>query len=94
MQFGRFTLTSVSAPHDVFVAKLDSAGNYMWVAQGGSLAEDHGNAIGLDGAGNIYIAATVATGIFNARFGSIAIPGSPSFANDDIVVAKLSPAGI
>lgn len=94
VQFGQFTLTSVSVPHDVFVAKLDSLGNYLWVAQGGGLAEDYGNAIGLDAAGNVYVAGSVATGNANTKFGSIALPGGlPGSVSDDIVVAKLSPNG-
>jgi gliding motility-associated-like protein len=93
IQFGQFTLTSAGAPHDVFVAKLDSMGNYLWVAQGGGSAEDYGNAIGLDATGNVYIAGSVGTGFANAQFGSIAVPGTPGTVTDDVVVAKLSPAG-
>jgi gliding motility-associated-like protein len=93
VQFGQFTLTSVGAPHDVFVAKLDSMGTYLWVAQGGGYAEDDGNAIGLDAAGNVYIAGSVGTGFANAQFGTIAVPGTLGTATDDVVIAKLSPAG-
>jgi hypothetical protein len=92
VQFGSFTLTSVSGAHDVFVAKLDSAGTYQWVAQGGGLADDKGNGIGLDAAGNVYVATTVSTGSTNVHFGSIALSSKYALEND-IVVAKLSSAG-
>jgi hypothetical protein len=92
-QFGAFTRTSVSPPHDVFVAKLSPTGTCLWVAQGGSLADDMGTDIGLDGAGNVYVTGTVVTGNSNATFGTITLPGTGSGNDLDVFVAKLSPAG-
>ncbi|MBS1647333.1 MAG: gliding motility-associated C-terminal domain-containing protein [Bacteroidetes bacterium] len=40
-QFGAFTLNSVSGSQDVFIAKLDQNGNFLWAkSAGGPLAED------------------------------------------------------
>ncbi len=42
---------------DVFVVKLDAAGNHVWSrAVGSSIAEDFGDDVAVDGAGNIIVA--------------------------------------
>lgn len=46
---------------DVFVHKLSSTGNFLWVGQFGSANDDFGNGITLDATGNIHT-----TGYFNA----------------------------
>uniref|UniRef100_UPI0035CB615C SBBP repeat-containing protein n=1 Tax=uncultured Hymenobacter sp. TaxID=170016 RepID=UPI0035CB615C len=89
IRFGNLTLYSTGGS-DVFVAKLDAAGNCIWAASGGGSNTDYGRGIGLDAAGNAYV-----TGIFSgssARFGttSIAATGPGLF---DTYVAKLSPTG-
>lgn len=81
--FGSTTLTS-SGNKDIFVAKLDSDGNWLWAKKAGGTAYDYGQGIVLDGSGNIFV-----TGYFRdiANFGDISLTSN---GYDDIFVAKLS----
>jgi hypothetical protein len=54
-----FTLNAVAS--DIFVLKLDFAGNFAWVKQMGGLEGGTSYSIALDASGNIYT-----TGIFRA----------------------------
>lgn len=88
---GLFNLTSAGA-EDVFVLKLDTSGNFVWVkALGGSNGEV-GWSINLDASGNIYTAGLFSgaaedfdpgTGVFNL----------PYSGQQDIFISKLDPSG-
>ncbi len=80
--FGPYNLVS-SGLDDIFVAKLDSSGSWLWAAQAGGTDLDRGSGIALDGAGNIYL-----IGEFrgSASFGSLTITSS---GNLDTFIAKL-----
>ena len=81
--FGTTTLTS-SGGSDIFVAKLDSSGNWLWAKQAGGTDYDDGYGIVVDINGNSYV-----TGIFyssNCSFGSTTLTSS---GGSDIFVAKL-----
>jgi len=82
--FGPYTLTS-SGDYDIFVAKLDTYGNWLWAVRAGGAYEDHGIGIAMDSAGNCYLA-----GYFygSASFGPYTLTSS---GGTDIFVAKLSP---
>ncbi len=86
--FGSTTLTSYGSG-DIFVAKLDTAGNWLWVKNAGSTHQDDALALDLDSAGNALV-----SGWFNgtAAFGthSLTVSGGDVF---DIFTAKLDPAG-
>lgn len=41
--------------YDLFVTKLDASGTVLWTKQDGSTANDAGNRLALDGAGNLWI---------------------------------------
>jgi hypothetical protein len=83
--FGAYTLTSGGAS-DVFVAKIDKDGDFVWAIQGGGVGGHtaYGIAALPDGS-------SVLTGTFggNATFGSISLSGS----NNEVFVAKLDPNG-
>ncbi|HOY85609.1 MAG TPA: SBBP repeat-containing protein [Candidatus Syntrophosphaera sp.] len=86
VSFGTISLNSGSG-HDIFVCKLDSAGNYLWAVHAGG---DNGglvNDIVLDRFGNIYI-----TGAFwgSVSFGTTTLTSNGS---DDIFVSKLDNNG-
>jgi len=85
VSFGSIALSSVGGS-DVFVAKLDPAGNYLWAVRGGGNGSDSSQGIAVDATGHIYI-----TGSFTstATFGT----ALTTAGNSDIFVAKLTPAG-
>jgi len=86
--FGTTTLTSIGAD-DIFVAKLDSNGNWLWAKQaGGTSSVAYGYSIATDSSGNSYV-----TGFFyadTASFGSITLTSS---GDSDIFVTKLDSNG-
>jgi hypothetical protein len=84
---GSSTLTSTGGM-DVFIAKLDSGGNWLWARRaGGSAYYDMGLGIATDGSSNCYV-----TGLFygSADFGSTTLNAS---GISDIFVAKLDGNG-
>ena len=81
--FGATTLTS-SGQYDIFVAKMDSNGNWLWAKQAGGTSSDRGYSIAVDDNGNSYV-----TGYFeeSATFGATTLTSS---GYEDIFVAKLN----
>lgn len=87
---GTHYLTSAGG-HDIFVSKLDAAGNYVWAKRMGGISIDVGNAIAVDASGNVYT-----TGFF---WGTVDFnPGTgtynlTSIGTADIFVSKLDASG-
>ena len=85
-----FTLNAI-ASSDIFILKLDVAGNFSWVKQTGGPLGGTGYSIAIDATGNIYT-----TGMFR---GTIDIDPGPgvynltSAGNTDIYLSKLSSTG-
>lgn len=84
--FGSTTLTSVGG-QDVFIAKLDTQGNWLWAKKAGWTAYDIAYEIDADQQGNVYV-----TGWFtnSGQFGDIFITGG---GNEDMFLAKLDSYG-
>ncbi|MBW6514298.1 MAG: T9SS type A sorting domain-containing protein, partial [Candidatus Syntrophosphaera sp.] len=84
--FGATTLYS-AGNDDIFVAKLNEAGNWLWAERAGGTENDCGYAVAVDNDGNCLV-----TGEFqgSADFGKIDLASS---AYHDICVAKLHPDG-
>ncbi|HPI42519.1 MAG TPA: SBBP repeat-containing protein [Candidatus Cloacimonas acidaminovorans] len=80
--FGTTTLTS-SGQYDIFVAKMDINGNWLWAKKAGGTSYDYGLGITVDANGNSYV-----TGYFleSATFGATTLTSS---GNEDIFIAKL-----
>jgi hypothetical protein len=56
--FDSIELTSAGGA-DIFVAKLDSAGNHQWAVRAGFAANDNANGLGVDTDGFVYVAGAI-----------------------------------
>lgn len=87
--FGSQVVVSASANiDDIFVAKLDPNGGVVWVRAMGSVGDDTGKAIALDGSGNVY---AVGGFIGTANFGAISLTAPNGYR--DMYIAKISNDG-
>ena len=86
--FGSTTLTSAGRD-DIFVAKMNSTGHWLWAVQAGGHSDDQGMDIAIDSAGNVFL-----TGKFQdtAYFGSDSMTASHT-TNVDLFVAKIDTFG-
>ena len=69
--------------YDMFVAKYDASGNKLWLAQRGTSAQESGEGVATDAAGNIYV-----TGYTGGD-----LDGNTSAGGWDIFLMKFDPAG-
>ncbi|HWR27556.1 MAG TPA: PKD domain-containing protein, partial [Candidatus Thermoplasmatota archaeon] len=85
--FGESTLTTQGG-RDVFVAKLDADGNWLWAISAGGADWDEGYALTVDSSGYVY-----ATGYFDgsALFGETTLTTQGDY---DVFIAKLSHDGV
>lgn len=84
--FGTTTLMS-NGDSDVFVAKLDAAGNFLWARAGGGPGVDVGTSVATDAAGNVCVLAR-----FNGTV-TFAGQGLTSRGLSDVLVARYDPHG-
>ncbi|MEJ7739817.1 MAG: SBBP repeat-containing protein [Chitinophagaceae bacterium] len=87
---GQANVTSVFGS-DIFIARYDASGNYVYAYSIGGFASDRGTGIALDDSGNVYI-----TGVFVGRMD--VDPGSEitylfGTFSEDIFIAKYSLSG-
>ena len=76
---------------DIFICKLDSSGNFLWVGTMGDINFDTVSSIAVDASGNVYMTGTFdGTVDFNPGGGTFNIM---SEGNGDIFVSKLSSTG-
>jgi hypothetical protein len=84
-----YTLSS-NGGEDVFISKLDAAGNFIWVRQFGGTSDDFGTAIFVDALNNVF---TTGTFYYTADFD----PGAGTYTftspGQDIFISKLDPSG-
>jgi len=85
--FGNTILTGDSLFYDIYIAKLDSNGNWLWARKAGGTGNDEGYSICSDNNGNCFI-----TGYFegNASFGSTTLSNN---GQKDIFISKLDTNG-
>lgn len=80
-RFGTINVTS-SGNNDVYIAKIDSAGEPLWVRKGGGTREDRGRSVVLDRQGNVFITGTFTQ---SATFNSTTLN---SLGKNSLFVAK------
>lgn len=85
--FGPFTLTQGDNEDEIFVAKVDSAGNWIWALRAGGIDDDTGNGVCADGSGNVYVTGSIQG---PASFGTIELTTTGLY---DIFVAKIGSGG-
>lgn len=76
---------------DIFISKLDPAGNFLWAKSMGGVGLDVGLSIAIDGSGNIYT-----TGYFNDEVDfdpGVETSNLTSAGAFDIFISKLDPDG-
>lgn len=91
ISFDTITLNSSGTSYDVFVVKLDTAGNVRWAQRSENGGNDYGTSVSTDASGNIYI-----TGFYagTAVFGKdILISNSINGSFWDVFISKLDSAG-
>jgi len=87
---GTTNLTS-SGGHDIFIQKLDTTGNLLWVKQMGGTSWDVGFSITTDVGGNVYtIGNFIGTADFDPGVGTVNLT---SAGQCDIFIQKLDAAG-
>ena len=88
---GIFNLTSSGGGFDIFISKLDTAGNFVWAKAMVGTNSENGNSIALDASGNVYT-----TGYFNATVDfdpGAGIYNLTSAGGADIFISKLDAGG-
>ena len=84
--FGSTSLSGQGS-NDIFVARLDSSGNWQWAKSAGGSSSDYGNGVAVDNLGNAYL-----TGEYynTGYFGSITLN---SYSYQEAFLAKLDSTG-
>jgi hypothetical protein len=87
---GTYNLTSAGL-EDIFISKLDAAGNFLWAKQLGGSSKDIVNSIKTDASGNVY---TIGNFEGTCDFDpGPAIFNLTSVSNSDIFISKLDDSG-
>lgn len=90
--FGNVLLyNSVGNQNEIFIAKYDSSGNFLWAKKAGGTGNDYVTDLGLDTHGNCYI-----TGFYHSPiigFGNNTLTNSGVNQSSDIFIAKLDSSG-
>lgn len=89
--FGPYTLTS-SGNLDCFTAKLDTAGNYLWMKEGKSVSQVSTRNIATDGSGNVIIVGYYGSAtVDSVRFDSVKVITN---GQRDCFIAKYNNDGV
>jgi hypothetical protein len=86
--FGTLSLTS-GGQKDIYIAKLNAQGQYVWAIKVGGTGYDYGITIKKDSTGGIYVSGIVSSGL--TTFGTIAFT-SPQY--NQAFIAKLNAEGV
>ena len=93
--FGTITLPDPGGnTSDIFVAKLDPGGNWLWAAHGGGPNNEYGAAVAIDATGTVTVVGSFTS--TTATFGATPLANaasSPLANTSDIFVGRLNSAG-
>ncbi len=85
--FGATSLTSLGMD-DIYLAKYDAAGAFIWARSAGGTSWDFGLDVGVDGSGNSYI-----TGYYQSNPATFGTYNLSNASGADIFTAKYDPSG-
>lgn len=91
VNFGTIALTSKGA-NDVFVAKLNNNGDFLWVTQGGGDGRDYGYNIAVSNVGEIFVAGYVSEDAWFAEDGSLFVYNQSGYNTS--FIAKYNNLGV
>lgn len=87
---GVSNLTSLGST-DIFISKVNAAGNFVWAKQIGGANSDIGRSIKVDASGNVYTTGHFSGSVdFNPGAGTFSLT---SFGSNDVFVSKLDASG-
>ena len=72
--FGSTTLTT-AGNDDIFVAKMNSTGHWLWAVQAGGTYDDQGMDLAIDSSGDVFVTGKFQT---TAQFGSDSMTAGPT----------------
>ena len=84
---GVFNLTAAGSS-DIFVSKLDAAGNFVWAKAMGGIAYEESQSIALDALGHVYVAGYFYSPSISFGSNTLTNPNSKD-STADIFIAKL-----
>jgi PKD repeat protein len=87
ISFGTIPLSCVGGS-DIFIAKIDFSGNWVWANKYGGISDDYIVSSTIDNIGNLYVTGNYTSPTLNISTGTLSNSGS-----HDIFVAKLNSAG-
>lgn len=91
--FDTAALTSAGG-RDIFLAKYDNSGNYIWAKSMGGNTSDLGSGVAVDGTGNVYITGGyTATADFDPGPDTAAFTTAGTTGAGDVFLAKYDPSG-
>lgn len=87
---GVHNLTTVASSWDIYIAKLNSSGDFAWVKQFGDIYDEEGLSIAVDAADNVYT-----TGYFQGNIDFDPGPGTNNLtsADNDVFIQKMDNSG-
>lgn len=85
-----FYLTS-AGDYDIFISKLDPAGDFVWAASFGSIYQDAGRSISADAMGNVYTIGSFQANAVDFDPGASVFNLIPKAGSSDIFLHKITP---
>ncbi len=89
--FGNITLVNTNRGADVYVAKLDPTGNWVWAVSTQGDGEEYSYAVAVDAAGYLTIAGQTRSPVLTLGTITLATLTTPNFS--DMFIARLTPTG-